>query len=139
MSLYRYNKLNGFTLIELLIVMTILALTLALVIPFSVKQVDNSLARSERQMVVLMLNRSADLSLLRSAPVRLKLAGRKISEHAVETPRELALDFISFTTETELTIRPLGLINPVQIEAVIDGQYWLLKVENDKAIWTHLN
>ena len=119
--------------------MLIAGMALSVVIPFSLQQVDSAKARSEKEKVVILLERAKDMVLFRSSQTSLVFSGRQIRISALGEDKLLNLQHISFPQETEVAVGLVGVDKDVNLAAIINGQNWVLKVNHEKAEWTYVN
>lgn len=127
---------RGFTLIELLIVMLIMSISLSLVLPLTVEQVDKARQRSERQLTVLFFQKAVQQAFFGSQTVKLKFLGKVLSYGEGEQKRELRLEQISFR-EAELDVTVPGVVPAQKVEVAIDGRVWVLELDKDEANWVN--
>lgn len=126
-------KPAGFTLIELMIVLVIMALSLSLILPLSMRQIDQAKERSERELVVLLLDKARRDSYFNSTPQQLTFTGRRMVGY---WPEEKVYDFefVAFSDAT-VQVEASGRSVPQQITASIDGKRWKLEIEHETAGW----
>ncbi|HCU66675.1 MAG TPA: hypothetical protein DF774_13040 [Rheinheimera sp.] len=130
----RSDPARGFTLIELLIVMFIMSISLSLVLPLTVDQVDKAKQRSERQLVVLFYKNAVQQAFFGSQTVKLKFLGKVLSYGEAERRREIRFEQLSFR-EAEITVTVPGVIPAQRVEVAIDGRIWVLELDKDEANW----
>ncbi|MCT6700634.1 prepilin-type N-terminal cleavage/methylation domain-containing protein [Rheinheimera sp. 4Y26] len=130
----RSDPARGFTLIELLIVMFIMSISLSLVLPLTVDQVDKAKQRSERQLVVLFYKNAVQQAFFGSQTVKLKFLGKVLSYGEAERRREVRFEQLSFR-EAEITVTVPGVIPAKRVEVAIDGRIWVLELDKDEANW----
>lgn len=130
----RSDPARGFTLIELLIVMFIMSISLSLVLPLTVDQVDKAKQRSERQLVVLFYKNAVQQAFFGSQTVKLKFLGKVLSYGEAERRREVRFEQLSFR-EAEITVTVPGVIPAQRVEVAIDGRIWVLELDKDEANW----
>lgn len=132
--MFRSDSSRGFTLIELLIVMFIMSISLSLVLPLTVDQVDKAKQRSERQLVVLFYKNAVQQAFFGSQTVKLKFLGKVLSYGEAERRREVRFEQLSFR-EAEITVTVPGVIPAQRVEVAIDGRIWVLELDKDEANW----
>jgi|GEM_PF-6411943 len=132
--MFRSDPSRGFTLIELLIVMFIMSISLSLVLPLTVDQVDKAKQRSERQLVVLFYKNAVQQAFFGSQTVKLKFLGKVLSYGEAERRREIRFEQLSFR-EAEITVTVPGVIPAQRVEVAIDGRIWVLELDKDEANW----
>jgi len=132
--MFRFKSSRGFTLIELLIVMLIMSISLSVVLPLTVEQVDKAKQRSERQLAVLFYQKAVQQAFFGSQTVKLKFLGKELSYGEGELRRELRFKELSFR-EAELTLTVPGAVPAQKVEAAIDGRIWVLELNRDEANW----
>lgn len=132
--MFRFKSSRGFTLIELLIVMLIMSISLSVVLPLTVEQVDKAKQRSERQLAVLFYQKAVQQAFFGSQTVKLKFLGKELSYGEGELRRELRFEQLSFR-EAELTLTVPGAVPAQKVEAAIDGRIWVLELNRDEANW----
>ncbi|WP_333796362.1 type II secretion system protein [Rheinheimera sp.] len=130
----RSDPARGFTLIELLIVMFIMSISLSLVLPLTVDQVDKAKQRSERQLVVLFYKNAVQQAFFGSQTIKLKFLGKVLSYGEAERRREIRFEQLSFR-EAEITVTVPGVIPAQRVEVAIDGRIWVLELDKDEANW----
>jgi len=132
--MFRFKSSRGFTLIELLIVMLIMSISLSVVLPLTVEQVDKAKQRSERQLAVLFYQKAVQQAFFGSQTVKLKFLGKELSYGEGELRRQLRFEQLSFR-EAELTLTVPGAVPAQKVEAAIDGRIWVLELNRDEANW----
>lgn len=155
----RYNRIFGFTLIELLVVMALLAISLSIILPISVKQVESSRQRAEREIVVALIKKVQIKSYFNSGEFTINFVGKTVTvsagkettmsseisaqptedappQQASEQTPQLILNHISFT-DARLQVQPSLSQTPAQIEAAIGGRKWQLRIENEEIFWSN--
>lgn len=131
--MYRFKK--GFTLIELLVVMVLLALSLSIVIPFSLESVESARARNERATVALLVQRYQVLSYFQAKPVTLEFNGRQLAIKTPEREQLISLNYIAFSEKSITLLGTEFKTDLAELEAYINHQRWHLRINNEKAIW----
>ena len=132
--MFRFKSSRGFTLIELLIVMLIMSISLSVVLPLTVEQVDKAKQRSERQLAVLFYQKAVQQAFFGSQTVKLKFLGKELSYGEGELRRQLRFEQLSFR-EAELTLTVPGAVPAQKVEAAIEGRIWVLELNRDEANW----
>lgn len=132
--MFRFKSSRGFTLIELLIVMLIMSISLSVVLPLTVEQVDKAKQRSERQLAVLFYQKAVQQAFFGSQTVKLKFLGKELSYGEGELRRQLRFEQLSFR-EAELTLTVPGAVPARKVEAAIEGRIWVLELNRDEANW----
>ena len=132
--MYRY-KPSGFTLIELMIVLLILALSFSVIVPLSVRQVDQAKERGERDFVVLLLEKARRDSYFNSISQQLTFKGKQVVSH---WPAEKIydLEFVSFADAT-VVIEASGHSSNQQLSAASGGKTWILAIEHETSNWSN--
>lgn len=128
-------KSAGFTLIELMIVLVIMALSLSLILPLSMRQIDQAKERSERELVVLLLEKARRDSYFNSTPQQLTFSGKQV---IFNWPSETIydLEFVAFA-ETTVQVEASGRSLAQQLSASIDGKRWILDIKYETSSWSH--
>lgn len=130
---------QGFTLIELLIVMAIMSLSVALVIPLSVAQVDAAKQRAEREKVVVFLRQSALNAFYFSSTVNVAVLGKNITAQTADRdPLILQLQYVSFD-EASLQFFAAGPANNERLTARLNGRTWQLEISREEISWSNVN
>jgi prepilin-type N-terminal cleavage/methylation domain-containing protein len=129
------SKPKGFTLIELLVVMVLMALSLSIVLPITVNQVESARYRSERQLCAMFFQQVHNSSFFLSRPIEVTASGRMLTATAKDYQLQLALDYTAFTEQT-VVIMPGGLAEPLSLMAYVNEKAWQLVIDNEKAIWS---
>lgn len=129
------SKPKGFTLIELLVVMVLMALSLSIVLPITVNQVDSARQRAERQLCAMFFQQVHNSSFFLSRPIEVTASGRMLTATAKDYQLQLALDYTAFSEQT-VVIMPGGLAEPLSLMAYVNEKAWQLVVDNEKAIWS---
>lgn len=129
------SKPKGFTLIELLVVMVLMALSLSIVLPITVNQVESARYRSERQLCAMFFQQVHNSSFFLSRPIEVTASGRMLTATAKDYQLQLALDYTAFAEQT-VVIMPGGLAEPLSLMAYVNEKAWQLVVDNEKAIWS---
>jgi prepilin-type N-terminal cleavage/methylation domain-containing protein len=132
--MFHSDHSRGFTLIELLIVMLIMSISLSIVLPLTVAQVDKARQRSERQLAVLFYHKAVQRAFFGGQSVRLKFLGKELSYGQAEERRQLKFEYLSFR-EAEVMLSSTGVIPAQKVEATIEGRIWGLELDKDEANW----
>lgn len=127
---------RGFTLIELLIVMVIMSLSLSLVIPITMQQVDAAQARAERNKIVQWVEQVKIRSYFAKSPMLLLFEDYKLTASLGEDNYELPLQHISFP-EQQVKIYPEGRIEQGDVKAVIRQANWILVINDEETRWSN--
>ena len=128
------SKPQGFTLIELLVVMLIMSISLSIILPLTMNQIESARYRAERSKVSVFITKVQSLGFFRSQAITLKASGRKLSAGWYGHNAELVLDYISF--EEEKVQFNAGFIpESVELMAFINEQPWRLVINNEKTEW----
>lgn len=140
--MFRSNSLpiSGFTLIELLVVMVIMSVSLGIVIPITMGQVDATKERAEREHVLLFIERQRTASLFSGQPIELNFNGKRLSATPAfnkEDESIYELDHISFGEYTH-QLSPY-FTEEQKLTAIIRQRNWVLTIENEKAVWSNAN
>ena len=125
---------KGFTLIELLVVMVIMSVSLSLVLPLTVQQIDAAKYRAERTKVVTFLNQYQSLSFFRAEAITLYASGRRLAAEYAGKTTELPLEYVTFE-ETTFQFTPNIVVETIDIHAFINEQPWRLVIQNETAEW----
>lgn len=126
-------KTAGFTLIELMIVLVIMALSLSLILPLSMQQIDRAKERSERELVVLLLDKARRDSYFNSQSQQLTFTGKQLICH-YPTEKVYDFEFVAFA-EAHVQVEASGRSEPQQLSASIGGKRWTLEIEHETASW----
>lgn len=126
----------GFTLIELLIVMVIMSLSLSLVIPITMQQVDAAQARAERNKIVQWVEQVKIRSYFAKTPMQLLFEDFKLTARLGEDNYDLQLQHISFP-EQQVKIYPEGRIEQGDVKAVIRQANWILVINDEETRWSN--
>jgi prepilin-type N-terminal cleavage/methylation domain-containing protein len=138
--MYRFNAPSasaasrGFTLIELLVVMLILSISLSIVLPLTMQQIESSRHRAERTKVSLFISRLQSLGFFGSQEITLMVSGRTMSAAMFGREARLGLDYVSFD-ENEVVFNAGFLPESIELSAYINERPWRLVVSNEKAEW----
>ncbi|GIU46068.1 prepilin-type N-terminal cleavage/methylation domain-containing protein [Shewanella algidipiscicola] len=76
--LYSLKAQSGVTLIELLVVIVLLGVAIALVGPFTMKQVDSAKARNEQLLLQRWLQRQSFSAFTSDSPIQLRFDGKAV-------------------------------------------------------------
>lgn len=128
--MFLFNR--GFTLIELLVVMLLMAISLSIVMPLSIAQVDSARARAERQKVLIAIERTEAIAFFTASAQKLVFQGKDIKYPANTT--SIALNYLTFEP-AELLIQPDGSVNNTNLTAYINEKKWVLQLNNETAEW----
>lgn len=128
-------KFAGFTLIELMIVLVIMALTLSLILPLSMRQIDQAKERSERELVVLLLEKARRESYFNSVSQHLTFTGKQV---ICNWPSETIhnLEFVAFS-EATVQVQASGRSVHQQLSASIAGKRWILDIKDETSSWSN--
>ncbi|WNO61663.1 hypothetical protein RDV63_12105 [Rheinheimera sp. MMS21-TC3] len=113
-----------------------MALSLSIVLPLTVKQVESAKHRSERQLSALFIEQMQNSSFFLSRPVKISVNGKSIKAKSKQFEQELTLQYTSFAEKT-LSVSPDGIVDPISLEAYINGQAWQLVIDDEKALWSY--
>jgi prepilin-type N-terminal cleavage/methylation domain-containing protein len=128
-------KVAGFTLIELMIVLVIMALSLSLILPLSMRQIDQAKERSERELVVLLLEKARRESYFNSISQHLTFTGKQVvSNWPSETIHNL--EFVAFS-EARVQVQASGRSVHQQLSASIGGKRWILDIKDETSSWSN--
>jgi len=110
---------RGFTLIEILLVVLLLSVTLALVAPLGVEQVDRARAQSEWLTLDREIGRLSANAFLRSEFITVYAAGKELVwESDAGEQGVIVFEHLFFAPEQRLTINPNGIAEPMEIEVL---------------------
>lgn len=110
---------RGFTLIEILLVVLLLSVTLALVAPLGVEQVDKARAQSEWLALDREIGRLSMNAFLQSEFITLNAAGKELAwETDAGEQGVIVFEHLFFSPEQQLTINPNGIAEPMEIEVL---------------------
>ncbi|MBU1309303.1 MAG: prepilin-type N-terminal cleavage/methylation domain-containing protein [Gammaproteobacteria bacterium] len=129
------SKAKGFTLIELLVVMVLMSLSLSIVLPITVNQVDAARQRAERQLCAMFFQQVHNSSFFLARPIEVTASGRMLTATAKDYQKQLALEYTAFTEQTVI-IMPGGLAEPLSLKAYINEKAWQLVIDNEQAAWS---
>lgn len=132
--MYR-SKILGFTLIELLVVMVLMALSLSIVLPITINQVDSARQRAERQLCAMFFQQVHNSSFFLSRPLEVSANGRMLTATGIDYELSLALEHTAFE-EQRVVIMPAGVIEPIFLKAYINQKPWQLVIDNENATWS---
>lgn len=121
--------MRGFTLIEILLVVLLLSITLTLVAPLGVEQVEKARAQSEWLTLDREIGRLSMKAFIEGEFVSVNMAGKQL---AWETGREqgvIEFEHLFFAPEQQLTINPNGIAEPMQIEVLQRDRQRTLSLE----------
>ncbi|CAM5205923.1 pilus assembly FimT family protein [Alishewanella longhuensis] len=140
--MFRSNQpaISGFTLIELLVVMVIMSVSMGIVIPITMGQIDATKERAERERVVYFIEKQRTASLFSGQPIELNFNGTRLSATAIfdkENEVVFELDHISFGEQTH-QLSPYFTAEQ-ELTAIIRQKNWVLTIENEKAFWSNVN
>ena len=74
--MYRFKQ--AFTLIELLVVMALMTLSVSIILPLTIKQIDAARYRGERELSALFIQRMQHNSFFLSRPVTVNAGGKAL-------------------------------------------------------------
>lgn len=129
-----FRSESGFTLIELLVVMLLMAMSLSIIVPLTVEQVDSARARAERQKVIIALDRLKATAFFTSSSQTMLFEGKEVKQQS--TDNILILNYIAFEPAT-LKIHSDGWIDNTYITAYINEKKWFLQLQNETAEWVN--
>ena len=133
-NLSRCKSSRGFTLIELLVVMLILSISMGIVIPLSVEQVDKAKERGEREIIVSYIETLQNASYFLSLPLAVNFSGSEIKTSIEDEEKSLTSKYVFFE-DMEVDLSPFGTNLDVSIDASIGGRRWKLVLKDEKATW----
>ena len=132
--MYRF-KAAGFTLIELLVVMVLMALSLSIVLPMTINQVDSARQRAERQLCAMFFQQVHNSSFFLTQPLEVNANGRALTATGKGYELRLDLEYTAFAEKT-IVVMPSGVAEPQSLTAYINQTPWQLVIDNEKAIWS---
>jgi len=110
---------RGFTLIEILLVVLLLSVTLTLVAPLGVEQVDKARAQSEWLTLDREIGRLSMNAFLQSEFITVHAAGKELVwESDAGEQGVIVFEHLFFSPEQRLTINPNGIAEPMEIEVL---------------------
>lgn len=132
--MYRFKQ--AFTLIELLVVMALMALSVSIILPLTIKQIDAARYRGERELSALFIQRMQHNSFFLSRPVTVNAGGKALVANSGNFTQRLDLQYIAFE-EQHIEFLPLNTSVKLEFNASIGQTLWKLKIENQNAIWVN--
>ncbi len=136
--MYHCKRLAGFTLIELLVVMAIMAVSLSIVLPLTMQQIDGARYRAERARTLIFLSQYQSLSYFRAEPITIAVSGKTIVADYNDTSTSMTLEYISFT-EQSFAFSPSLFTETIELNAYINQQPWRLVVADEATEWLNTN
>ena len=113
------HTMRGFTLIEILLVVLLMSITLALVAPLGVEQVDKARAQSEWLALDREIGRLSLNAFLRSEFITLYAAGKQLAWETDDGDQGvIEFEYLFFSPEQLLTINPNGIADPMEITVI---------------------
>ena len=110
---------RGFTLIEILLVVLLLSITLTLVAPLGVEQVEKARAQSEWIALDREIGRLSMNAFLRSEFISIHAAGKELAWETGDGEQGvIVFEHLFFSPEQRLTINPNGIADPMEIEVL---------------------
>jgi prepilin-type N-terminal cleavage/methylation domain-containing protein len=134
--MFRCKTTSGFTLIELLIVMLIMSVSLSVVLPITIDQVEAARERSERQLTQVFFQKALQQTFFGSQRVQLKFVGRQVSFGEGLQKQHILFEHISFQ-EMAVELSSIGVESQTKIPAAINGVAWTLELTKDEASWVN--
>ena len=131
--MYRFKQ-RAFTLVELLVVMALLALSLSIVLPLTVKQVDSARYRGERELAAMFIQRMRHNSFFLSRPMQLSVSGKEMVASSGGFTQKLQLQYVAFD-EQDVEFKPLDTATAYEFTASIGESAWTLKIEHQSTNW----
>lgn len=115
--------------------MAIMALSLSLVLPLTVDQVESARKRAEREKVVLFLRQATQNAFYYSEPVNVTVSGKRLTaDYQNREQAVLETTYLTFE-EQKFVLFALGPSIPTTLTAVISGNRWPLEVSREKITW----
>jgi len=133
-NLSSFKASRGFTLIELLVVMLILSISIGIVIPLTVQQVDKAKERGEREIIVSYIETLQNASYFLSLPLEVSFSGSEIKTSIEDEEKSLTSKYIFFE-DMDIQLSPFGTNLDASIDASIGERRWKLVLNDEKATW----
>lgn len=131
--MYHFKRQAAFTLIELLIVMLLLSISIGIVIPLSVQQVESSKLRAERAKVVMIIEHLQSESFFKAKEIQVTVINHVLTVGDGDDKKEVKLNFIKFQ-EAKFLLTPLRSA-PIELNARYADTQWVLVVGNEQPFW----
>jgi len=113
------HGVRGFTLIEILLVVLLLSITLTLVAPLGVEQVEKARAQTEWLTLDREIGRLSMKAFLQSEFISIYAAGKELAwETDGGKQGVIVFEHLFFSPEQRLTINPNGIAEPMEIEVL---------------------
>ncbi len=110
---------RGFTLIEILLVVMLLSITLMLVAPLGVEQVEKARAQSEWIALDREIGRLSMTAFLRSEFISIYAAGKELAWETGDGEQGvIVFEHLFFSPEQRLSINPNGIAEPMELEVL---------------------
>lgn len=132
MSHFKPNR--GFTLIELLVVMVLLSLSMSIILPLTVENVEKSRISGEIQLVDLFLQEVRRDSFFLQQPIQVKFIGKQITALAKDYDKTLKTEHIAFDS-VRVQFEPTGTAPTEKVAAAVDSRLWELSFEETETVW----
>ncbi|MDP5149821.1 type II secretion system protein [Rheinheimera baltica] len=133
--MYLSNRQSAFTLIELLIVMLLLSISIGIVIPLSVNQVESSKVRAERAKVIMLVQHLQSESFFKAKEIKVLAKDNSLVVGEKDKQEEVKFSFLNFVEkEFLLTSLQSGLI---ELTVQHNAEDWVLVIGNDIPFWKH--
>lgn len=116
--------------------MAIMAISLSLVIPLTMQQIDSAQARAERNKVVQWVNQSRVRSYFANTPLLLQFNGSQLQLELADNTYQLSLEHIDFA-EQDVTVFPEGRVHEGKVTASIRQSKWVLIIEQNETTWSN--
>ncbi|QYJ85005.1 prepilin-type N-terminal cleavage/methylation domain-containing protein [Shewanella mesophila] len=132
--MYHFKTKNGFTLIELLVVMLLLSLSMSIILPLTVDNVEKSRISGEIQLIDLFIQEVRRDSFFLQQPIQVKFIGKQITALAKDYDKTLKTEHIAFDN-VRVQFEPTGASPTEKVAAAVDSRRWELSFEEKKTVW----
>lgn len=132
--MYRSKHYRGFTLIELLVVMLLLSLSMSIILPLTVENVEKSRISGEIQLVDLFLQEVRRDSFFLQQPLQIIFVGKQITVKGKDYAKTLNTEYIGFENE-KVQFEPTGALPTKKVTAVAETRRWELSFEETETVW----
>ncbi|PWF63891.1 hypothetical protein CBX96_08640 [Shewanella sp. BC20] len=132
--MYHFKDNRGFTLIELLVVMVLLSLSMSIILPLTVENVEKSRISGEIQLVDLFLREVKRDSFFLQQPLQIIFVGKQITVKGTDYAKTLNTEYIGFEN-VKVQFEPTGALPSEKVVAVADTRRWELSFEETETVW----
>lgn len=112
-----------------------MSISLGVVIPLTVEQVEKARERGERELVVSHLKTLQQTSYFYSRPLTVKFSGATIKTTVNNEERDFESTLIFFEA-AEIELIPMGMNSEFVIDASIGERKWKLSLNENQATWS---